>query len=76
MHGHGVAVALWSAVRRMASVPGGMRAMIAALVAAAVFPMGARASVEYEFTGGDFTYTTGVYTTSDQVTGEVTPPAR
>jgi hypothetical protein len=54
MHGHGIAGALWSAVRRLASAPGGIRASTAAIAAAAIFAGAiprASATVEYDYTG-------------------------
>jgi len=58
MHGHGIAGALWSAVRRLASVPGGIRATIAAVAVAAIFAGAvprAKAAVEYDYVGNNFT---------------------
>jgi hypothetical protein len=51
MRGHGIAGALWSAVRRLASVPGGIRATVAAVAIFAEAVPKASANVEYDYTG-------------------------
>jgi hypothetical protein len=75
MHGRGIAGALWSAARRLASIPGGIRAaVIAAFAIAACFgaiPRAGAGPTQYDYTGGNFTTATGPFTTAESVTGDI-----
>jgi hypothetical protein len=74
MNGHGIAGALWSAVRRLALVPGGIRATIAAVAAITIFAGAvprASAAVEYDYIGTNFFEVSGAYTKAQHVSGDV-----
>jgi hypothetical protein len=77
MRVEGIAGALWSAWhRRPPSAPSVLFATL--LVSNFTLVIGiageARADVEYDFTGGNFAYVYGDYTTSNKLTGDVIFP--
>jgi hypothetical protein len=67
---HGITGVLSLTIRRRMAAFDGIRT---ALAAAAVLILWASSAIaaEYDFSGGDFTSVSGIYTTSDEVTGDV-----
>jgi hypothetical protein len=79
MQGSSIAGAFWSAARQFVTPRAAVRSamvvisMVAVVLGSAIST--ARAAVEYDFIGGNFTFVTGAYTTADRVTGEITLPS-
>ena len=69
---HGIAGALWQVARRLVTARHRLRIAVGFVLAAAVATGAGAVPIEYDYTGGEFTSVSRVYSTGEKVTGSFT----